>query len=195
MPDGAGTGASNTKWLQPQNMSVSVNTHGYPADVYAGQRHDGYFIQTPSPFSQQSPIAQPQLSPYSWSPDGSRLHQPSYSLPPPAPPQQQQPQQPQPPHPPTPYAELVAQPHFAHPPPTPSAADDYIARTHAGRASLPVAGQHSGTGTPSYIPPPELVNLGLAARDSRLDERWTTFMHENGFLDGMNTSSGVSHHY
>lgn len=33
-----------------------------------------------------------------------------------------------------------------------------------------------------YAPPPELVNLGLASRHGRLDERWTSFMHENGFL-------------
>ena len=29
----------------------------------------------------------------------------------------------------------------------------------------------------------ELANLGLAARDSRLDERWSSFMHESGLLD------------
>ena len=33
-----------------------------------------------------------------------------------------------------------------------------------------------------YAPPQELVNLGLASRHGRLDERWTSFMHENGFL-------------
>ncbi|RDX50893.1 hypothetical protein OH76DRAFT_370048 [Lentinus brumalis] len=33
-----------------------------------------------------------------------------------------------------------------------------------------------------YAPPSELVNLGLASRHGRLDERWTSFMHENGFL-------------
>ena len=38
-------------------------------------------------------------------------------------------------------------------------------------------GQHQ-----PYAPPSELVNLGLASRHGRLDERWTSFMHENGFL-------------
>ncbi|KAH9851966.1 hypothetical protein C2E23DRAFT_828394 [Lenzites betulinus] len=33
-----------------------------------------------------------------------------------------------------------------------------------------------------FAPPSELVNLGLASRHGRLDERWTSFMHENGFL-------------
>ncbi|KAG6894950.1 hypothetical protein C0992_003792 [Termitomyces sp. T32_za158] len=31
----------------------------------------------------------------------------------------------------------------------------------------------------------ELADLGLAARDSRLDERWSSFMHESGILEGM----------
>ncbi|KAI0332681.1 hypothetical protein GY45DRAFT_1368915 [Cubamyces sp. BRFM 1775] len=33
-----------------------------------------------------------------------------------------------------------------------------------------------------FAPPTELVNLGLTSRHGRLDERWTSFMHENGFL-------------
>ncbi|OCH96289.1 hypothetical protein OBBRIDRAFT_718907 [Obba rivulosa] len=53
-------------------------------------------------------------------------------------------------------------------------------------------GQLYHTGPPfqgaqqTYVPPAELVNLGLASRDSRLDERWASFMHESGFLDGIN---------
>ncbi|KAJ7699214.1 hypothetical protein B0H17DRAFT_1049209 [Mycena rosella] len=31
----------------------------------------------------------------------------------------------------------------------------------------------------------ELAQLGLAARDSRLDERWSTFMEDSGLLDGI----------
>lgn len=31
----------------------------------------------------------------------------------------------------------------------------------------------------------ELANLGLASRDSRLDERWSSFMHDSGLLDGV----------
>ncbi|KAJ7621448.1 fungal-specific transcription factor domain-containing protein [Roridomyces roridus] len=31
----------------------------------------------------------------------------------------------------------------------------------------------------------ELANLGLAARDSRLDERWSTFMEDSGYLEGI----------
>ena len=43
------------------------------------------------------------------------------------------------------------------------------------------AGQGQGPGG-HFAPPQELVNLGLASRHGRLDERWTSFMHENGFL-------------
>lgn len=32
----------------------------------------------------------------------------------------------------------------------------------------------------------ELADLGLAARDSRLDERWSSFMQDSGLLDGVN---------
>ncbi|KAG6888704.1 hypothetical protein C0995_006495 [Termitomyces sp. Mi166 len=32
----------------------------------------------------------------------------------------------------------------------------------------------------------ELADLGLAARDSRLDERWSSFMHESGILEDIN---------
>ncbi|KAI0358170.1 hypothetical protein OH77DRAFT_1421465 [Trametes cingulata] len=50
---------------------------------------------------------------------------------------------------------------------------------------LPPLPQHPPppqAGQQPYAPPPELVNLGLASRHGRLDERWTSFMHENGFL-------------
>ena len=35
-------------------------------------------------------------------------------------------------------------------------------------------------------PPSELADLGLAARDSRLDERWSSFMQDSGLLEGVN---------
>lgn len=37
-----------------------------------------------------------------------------------------------------------------------------------------------------YMPPPEMVALGLASRESRLDQRWASFIHESGYLDGIN---------
>jgi len=38
----------------------------------------------------------------------------------------------------------------------------------------------------TYLPNSELVNLGLAARDSRLDERWSAFMEDSGLLEDVN---------
>ncbi|TFK37314.1 fungal-specific transcription factor domain-containing protein [Crucibulum laeve] len=40
------------------------------------------------------------------------------------------------------------------------------------------------------LPPSDLSDLGLAARDSRLDERWSSFMAESGLLDGLNSYRG-----
>jgi hypothetical protein len=34
----------------------------------------------------------------------------------------------------------------------------------------------------NYSPPHELQNLGLASRDSHLDERWVSFMHSSGYF-------------
>lgn len=39
------------------------------------------------------------------------------------------------------------------------------------------------------LPNPGLADLGLAARDSRLDERWGAFMSESGILDGFHGSN------
>jgi hypothetical protein len=41
-------------------------------------------------------------------------------------------------------------------------------------------------GSHSQLPNAELADLGLAARDSRLDERWSSFMEDSGLLDGIN---------
>jgi len=56
--------------------------------------------------------------------------------------------------------------------------------------------QQYAHGTPGMYPHPqhaaayqahnaELAQLGLAARDSRLDERWSTFMEDSGLLEGI----------
>jgi hypothetical protein len=42
------------------------------------------------------------------------------------------------------------------------------------------------TGHQPLPPPSELADLGLAARDSRLDERWSSFMQDSGLLDEEN---------
>lgn len=48
--------------------------------------------------------------------------------------------------------------------------------------SSSVAPYHSQQSQPV---PTELAGLGLASRDSRLDERWTSFMRDSGYFDGV----------
>ncbi|KAH9839732.1 uncharacterized protein C8Q71DRAFT_744039 [Rhodofomes roseus] len=55
---------------------------------------------------------------------------------------------------------------------------------HPGHV-YPGPATYQGVHTP-YEPPPELVNLGLASREGNLDARWTSLMHESGFLDDVN---------
>jgi hypothetical protein len=187
VPESAGASPSSVDWTMQPSQGVPMSAHAYSSEVYSAQRHEGYYLPSQS-FTPQTSIAQTSLSQYGWSSQGTqqqqpgtRMHRQPY-LPPSLPasaPQQQQQQ----------YGELAQQGHYS----TPS--NDYLSSHPHSRGSL--AGH--GTHTPSYIPPAELVNLGLAARDSRLDERWTTFMHESGFLDGVNNPSNVGdssgHHY
>ncbi|GLB39771.1 putative fungal specific transcription factor [Lyophyllum shimeji] len=42
----------------------------------------------------------------------------------------------------------------------------------------------------AYLPNTELVGLGLAARDSRLNERWSVFMEGSGLLEGVDYAHG-----
>ncbi|TBU24177.1 hypothetical protein BD311DRAFT_672335 [Dichomitus squalens] len=72
-----------------------------------------------------------------------------------------------------------------YPPSTEMSADILQRYAEAGYQNPPHhAHQQHGHphGGQPFAPPSELVNLGLASRHGRLDERWTSFMHENGFL-------------
>ncbi|KII83074.1 hypothetical protein PLICRDRAFT_47428 [Plicaturopsis crispa FD-325 SS-3] len=44
------------------------------------------------------------------------------------------------------------------------------------------------------LPPPELADLGLVSRDSRLDQRWASFMQDSGVLDDANQHPSVAQH-
>ena len=83
------------------------------------------------------------------------------------------------------YFPPQAQAREAPPPQLP--AKDYEPQPSRGRPlrAAPTQVPPQGQGQvqqQSYAPPSELVNLGLASRHGRLDERWTSFMHENGFV-------------
>lgn len=141
----------------------SVQTYGSP-DVYTHQqtavRHDAYYPAS----------ASYSAAPYGWSPEGS----PHVGQ---LPPHRQQPYPLQTLPPSGQYAqELVHYP------------EGYSGMSAHGRA----VSHHvpNGSSPSSYAPHQELVSLGLASRDSRLDERWTTFMHESGYLDGLNQARG-----
>ena len=189
VPETPASGSSSAKWIQPP--SVSMSSHGYPPDAYPPpqQRHDPYYPPSSS-YPQQAPIHQQhqQSIPYNWASETSqpvsrinRQYPSMQTLPP-----HSQPSQPPSQHQQAQYAaEMIPQAHYSPP------AENYIAQQQHGRTLHPVSA-HAGTPSPSsYLPPPpELVNLGLAARDSRLEERWTTFMHETGFLDSMSGSNG-----
>ncbi|KAF7313921.1 Zn(2)-C6 fungal-type domain-containing protein [Mycena chlorophos] len=70
--------------------------------------------------------------------------------------------------------------HSHHPPPPPQHQPQYtMPQQHPYNYPYP---EHSH---PSYhAHSSELAQLGLAARDSRLDERWTHFMEDSGLLEG-----------
>ncbi|KAG9313263.1 hypothetical protein JVU11DRAFT_6728 [Chiua virens] len=57
------------------------------------------------------------------------------------------------------------------------------ATTTANAYPHPQPSQQSQT-QPAAATPPELTELGLVSQDSRLDERWTSFMRESGYFEG-----------
>ncbi|KAI1790217.1 fungal-specific transcription factor domain-containing protein [Ganoderma leucocontextum] len=84
-----------------------------------------------------------------------------------------------------PGSQMSSSQHGAHFGPQPSFGNADILQRYAGsgyQQPQPQQQQQPGGQHQPYAPPSELVNLGLASRHGRLDERWTSFMHENGFL-------------
>ncbi|KAJ3931991.1 MAG: fungal-specific transcription factor domain-containing protein [Lentinula lateritia] len=74
---------------------------------------------------------------------------------------------------------------------------------HSFHNPPPPAQIYSGPGVTGFAPPipphslpmhppgnAALADLGLASRDSRLDERWSSFMQDSGLLDEVNFSQG-----
>ena len=164
---------------QQQEMYAAAVAHGYhstsPTFAHAPPEHLTFAWQSQSPttdsHSQSSPTqAQPPI------PQPQQQHRAApYTHMHPHPGQQ-------------PYAEYIPQQYLGSYP------DGYLRvqeqralHQHQQPPSHPEHSQHPGMQQQqqlAYVPPPELVGLGLASRDSRLGERWTSFMHENGFLEG-----------
>lgn len=79
-----------------------------------------------------------------------------------------------------PYPSPHQHPHHRHPPPS-------QVQTQPGLYPGSYPGIHPPGGNPHpAMHNSELADLGLAARDSRLDERWSSFMQDSGLLDGVN---------
>lgn len=167
-------GPSNIKWLPPQ----SAQTYS-PSEVYvqhqAVPRQDAYYTSS----------ASYPVSTYGWSGEDTPHVSPLPHAPPPPPSQAHAPAHA--PH---------RQPQYALqqlPPAAGQYAQEQLVYAGDGYAGLPPHARGAVPGTPSpssYVPPQELVNLGLASRESRLDERWTAFMRESGYLDGLGQAPG-----
>ncbi|RDB19140.1 putative transcriptional regulatory protein C1F7.11c [Hypsizygus marmoreus] len=62
-------------------------------------------------------------------------------------------------------------------------------RTHLAQPHYPP--RASSSAFQAHLPNADLADLGLAARDSRLDERWSSFMEDSGLLEGIDFGHGA----
>ncbi|GJE99289.1 fungal-specific transcription factor domain-containing protein [Phanerochaete sordida] len=156
-------GPSGVKWMPPQSAQTYNSPDVYVQSHQSTPRQDVYGSASPTyPMSTYgwSGEGTPHVNQLAQQPPHHRAQYPLQTMPPTS----------------SPYPPEMLYPAegYAHVPP----------HAHAhGRAPVPSPG--------AYVPPPqELVNLGLVSRESRLDERWTTFMHESGYLDGLHQGGG-----
>ncbi|KAJ3553139.1 hypothetical protein NP233_g12716 [Leucocoprinus birnbaumii] len=165
----------------PSERSLQQQQYDTPSPESSSSSNHGYSQWSTDPIVLHPPPSVPQVPQV---PNGSsssyarrdvdtsiELHSPYY------PPQQRHIQQ----HAPSPQTQ-------SYPPPSqpPTAAATYTMNTypqqqrypqHAHSHVLPHSTNSGGTAA-------ELADLGLAARDSRLDERWSSFMADSGLLGG-----------
>lgn len=153
-----------TSWVDP---NPHLRPQVYPYQTYPSHPSENFY-----PMSSYDSLPQPSPVGYGWPQPGPMQSSPTHSLPPPSypptaashPMHSQQPQYP---------AEFHHHHHHHHhSPPTSGLPQSYMRQQ---------PGPQDG-----YVPPPELVNLGLASRDSRLGDKWTEFMQQSGFLDDVN---------
>ncbi|PPQ72964.1 hypothetical protein CVT24_000166 [Panaeolus cyanescens] len=77
------------------------------------------------------------------------------------------------------HAHAHQQQHLSAPPPQQTTHYMYDTQ-HTQPSQYPVHASHSAQSPPTNM---ELADLGLASRDSRLDERWSSFMADSGLLE------------
>ncbi|KAF8835749.1 hypothetical protein BDN67DRAFT_912460, partial [Paxillus ammoniavirescens] len=195
--------AAQSYRLEPPTTSV---------DSWAHADRDDTRYQSCPPSECTNESVQPQIMMTQWRPP-RRSHYPytsghhhSHSAPsipqhPPSVPHQHPPPPPAPQHPSAPHERAAvtgAPPTYPWPPHTPT-------HTHfrSSSSNFSSSSSHSHSHSPSYHPyeqsayhpasshqahvppaPPELTELGLVSRESRLDERWTSFMRDSGYFEG-----------
>ncbi|KAJ7234763.1 fungal-specific transcription factor domain-containing protein [Mycena haematopus] len=165
--------------------TVNVNVNWDPRE-YPQSAHDG----VSSDERMQQRLHQQQQHHF-YTPDGTRMQQPSIPPPPSAPyawpvdsygfdaePQLQphhshHQQQEQRPHQ---QQQHEPHPHYQHP-------QQQLQQEQYDHQGMYTHSQHAAAYQTHNA---ELAQLGLASRDSRLDERWSTFMEDSGLLEGIN---------
>ncbi|KAG6829926.1 hypothetical protein H0H87_009784 [Tephrocybe sp. NHM501043] len=178
--------------LQPQHVweeespVTHVSMQGYSSHQQQGSISQMQMMGPPLPASRVAP-SQPQPPPQRVFYTSSHPHPQHH--PQPHPQETHPPQSAQHPHAVHPYAHVqqyqAHQPQQAYPQ-HPQPHVHILPQHHAQHQDLP-QGYPQQQVAPTHLPGnAELADLGLAARDSRLDERWSSFMHESGILEDIN---------
>ncbi|KZT69217.1 hypothetical protein DAEQUDRAFT_268089 [Daedalea quercina L-15889] len=171
-PTSADSLTSHTSYLSPPHHPNAVPTYSMPGPSNLG----GWTVQ-----QQQQQQQQPQIPVSSYPHSDQWYRQDVYPQPPATHEAWAEPHQ-------TPHASVPQHQHgsmmqsYQNHPQMDGVQQNYRHLSHAYPGPLTYQGVH----TP-YEPPPELVGLGLASREGNvLDARWTSIMHESGFLDDVN---------
>lgn len=167
--------------------SWGYSSQGYPVPYSAQGHHPSHHQEYAAPGTYDRHHPQSTFPSHGWSQGAPRAPHPapqthavSHSQHPPLPPQSMRVSS-QHPH-------FTGEPTLSHYRQTSTQQQESYIRDRNGSQVFPTAPTFQGV-QQTYVPPTELVNLGLASRESRLDERWASFMHESGYLDEINFRS------
>ncbi|KIK95062.1 hypothetical protein PAXRUDRAFT_827363 [Paxillus rubicundulus Ve08.2h10] len=189
--------------LEPTTTSVDGWAHADRDDVrYQSRPLPEYIDECVQP--QMVAQWRPRRSHYPYASDHHHSHPPpSIAQHPPSVPHQHPPpvSQHPPPHERAPVTDAPTYSWSSHTPHTPTHFRS-SSSTFSGSSSHSHSHSHSDSHSPSFHPydqsayhppshqahvppaPPELTELGLVSHESRLDERWTSFMRDSGYFEG-----------
>ncbi|KAJ7312995.1 fungal-specific transcription factor domain-containing protein, partial [Mycena albidolilacea] len=134
---------------------------GRPTRMQHTHQHQQHQFYMPGGVRMQQSIPPPPSAPYAWPVDSYEFDAEA---------------QPQHPHP---HQQQQHHPHYQHSQQQPHHEYGHDQGHNRGMYAHP---QHAAAYQARNA---ELAQLGLAARDSRLDERWSTFMEDSGLLEGI----------